>query len=100
MGLPAGWSGFRALAVDPGARGRGIGRILTARCIGEARRARAGAIGIYTSAAMEHARRLYEKVGFRRCPQHDLGAAGRMGHDGAAIGPSSPTSSTFGPWLS
>jgi GNAT superfamily N-acetyltransferase len=73
--LPAGWAGFRALAVDPGARGGGIGRALVERCLARAKEVGAPALGIHTIALLADAVRLYERLGFVRCPEFDLRAA-------------------------
>jgi predicted N-acetyltransferase YhbS len=75
LGLPQGWSGFRKLAVHPRLRGRGIGRSLTQRCIDRARRQHAPTVGIHTVSFMRAARRIYEKMGFRRCPEFDISAS-------------------------
>jgi GNAT superfamily N-acetyltransferase len=72
--LPPGWSGFRALAVHPEARGRGAGRLLVERCIERTREVGAPTLGIHTIALLEDAKRLYERVGFVRCPEFDLRA--------------------------
>jgi GNAT superfamily N-acetyltransferase len=72
--LPAGWAGFRALVVDPDVRGAGIGRALVDRCVERARELRRPTLGIHTVALLTDAVRLYERVGFRRCPEFDLRA--------------------------
>ena len=73
--LPDGWAGFRALAVDPAARGAGIGRALVDHCIRRAREVAAPVLGIHTIHLLADAMRLYERVGFVRCPEYDLRAA-------------------------
>jgi GNAT superfamily N-acetyltransferase len=73
--LPAGWAGFRALVVDPRVRGAGIGRMLVERCIERARELGRPTLGIHTVALLTDAVRLYERVGFTRCPEFDLRAA-------------------------
>jgi GNAT superfamily N-acetyltransferase len=73
--LPAGWAGFRALVVDPRVRGAGIGRALVERCIERARELGRPTLGIHTVALLTNAVRLYERVGFTRCPEFDLRAA-------------------------
>jgi GNAT superfamily N-acetyltransferase len=75
LGLPSGWAGFRKLAVLPEMRGRGLGRALTEACIAAARRCRAPTVGIHTTPFMPAARRMYEAIGFRRCPEFDIGTA-------------------------
>jgi GNAT superfamily N-acetyltransferase len=73
--LPAGWAGFRALVVDPRARGAGIGRALVDRCLDRARELGRPTLGIHTVALLGDAMRLYERLGFTRCPEFDLRAA-------------------------
>ena len=73
--FPAGWAGFRALAVHPVARGRGVGVTLVERCLERAREVGAPALGIHTIAVLDDAVRLYERVGFVRTPAFDLRAA-------------------------
>lgn len=82
MALPGGWAGFRALAVAPAARGRGLGRALVLACAARARAAGARTLAIHTSAAMPAALGLYRSVGFRRCPEHDVDAAALEGFPG------------------
>jgi GNAT superfamily N-acetyltransferase len=72
--LPTGWAGFRALVVHPAARGRGVGRLLVERCIERTREVGAPALGIHTIALLADAMRLYERLGFVRCPEFDLRA--------------------------
>ena len=65
------WPIIRMLVVDPAARGRGLGRLLTEQCVTRARRDGAGAIALHTSPAMAAALGLYLKLGFelqRRLP--------------------------------
>jgi GNAT superfamily N-acetyltransferase len=71
-GLPKGWAGLRALAVDPTARGRGIGRQLAEACVLRAWRIGAPVACLHTSAFHRTARRLYDGMGFVRSPDHDL----------------------------
>lgn len=71
--LPPGWAGFRALAVDPAARGAGVGRLLIERCIEGGRDVGAPTLGIHTIELLADAVRLYER-GFVRCPEFDLRA--------------------------
>jgi GNAT superfamily N-acetyltransferase len=70
--LPAGWSGFRALVVDPAVRGRGVGRLLVERCIERTSEVGAPTLGIHTVGLLEEAIRLYIRLGFVRCPEFDL----------------------------
>ena len=73
--LPAGWAGFRALVVDPCARGAGIGRALVERCFERRRELGGPTLGIHTIALLADAVCLYERLGFSRCPEFDLRAA-------------------------
>lgn len=73
--FPAGWAGFRALVVDPAFRGAGIGRMLVELCLARGRDVGAPALGIHTIALLDDAVKLYERVGFVRCPQFDMLAA-------------------------
>ena len=73
--LPAGWAGFRALVVHPDARGSGMGRRLVEHCVHRAREAGAPALGIHTIELLVDAVRLYERLGFVRCPEFDMPAA-------------------------
>jgi GNAT superfamily N-acetyltransferase len=77
--FPPGWAGFRALVVDPLARGAGIGRRLVECCLDRARGLGSPAVGIHTIAHLADAVRLYERVGFVRCPEFDLRAADVFG---------------------
>jgi ribosomal protein S18 acetylase RimI-like enzyme len=71
-GWPAGWAAFRLLGVRPDARGRGVGRLLTAECIRRARASGCPAIGLHTTELMAVARAMYERIGFERVPAHDF----------------------------
>ncbi len=73
--LPAGWAGFRALVVHPRARGCGIGGTLVQRCIERTRGVGAKTLGIHSISLLADAIRLYERLGFARCPEFDLRAA-------------------------
>jgi GNAT superfamily N-acetyltransferase len=72
--LPTGWAGFRALVVHPRARGCGVGRLLVERCIERTRDVHAPTLGIHSIALLTDAIRLYERMGFARCPEYDLRA--------------------------
>jgi len=71
LGLPVEWAVIRLLAVDPGARGLGLGRCLTEECIARARRDGAKVVGLHTVPEMEVAHGLYERMGFVRDPRYD-----------------------------
>ncbi len=75
IGLPRGWAGLRALAVDPAARGLGLGRRLAEAAIARARAIGAPIICLHNAAFQPQARRLYLDLGFTRCPQYDFDAA-------------------------
>jgi GNAT superfamily N-acetyltransferase len=73
-GEPKGWATFRALSVDPAARGAGIGQRLVGWCIGEARQQEAPAIQMHSAVFQTTAHRLYDRLGFKRRPDLDLDA--------------------------
>jgi GNAT superfamily N-acetyltransferase len=73
--LPGGWAGFRALAVHPCMRGGGIGEALVRGCVERSRDVGAATLGIHTISLLTDAVRLYERLGFVRCPEFDLRAA-------------------------
>jgi GNAT superfamily N-acetyltransferase len=64
-------AGFRMLAVDPAAQGRGAGRLLVEACIERARREGKRRIVLLTTEPMVAAQRLYAGLGFRRAPELD-----------------------------
>jgi ribosomal protein S18 acetylase RimI-like enzyme len=63
---------LRLLAVDVSARDRGVGRALVEACV-----ERTNALGrpmlLHTTQFMPSAARLYERLGFRRAPERDVG---------------------------
>jgi GNAT superfamily N-acetyltransferase len=63
--------GFRMLAVDPSAWGRGVGRALVIECLERARAAGRTRMVIGSTPWMTTAHRIYESLGFRRQPQID-----------------------------
>ena len=69
---PEEWAAIRLLAVDPAARGAGIGRRLTDACLTRARDQCASAMGLHTTAPMAIARTMYEGMGFERVPRYDF----------------------------
>ncbi len=80
LGFPAGWAELRALAVDPAHRGRGVGEALVRACIDLA--CVAGVtLGLHTAEFMAAAVRTYERCGFLRAPDFDLGAEQVLGWD-------------------
>jgi GNAT superfamily N-acetyltransferase len=66
-------AGFRLLAVDPIARGRGIGKLLTLACIDKARQnTNLRQMIIHTTKAMQTAWKMYESIGFKRSADLDF----------------------------
>lgn len=65
-------SAFRFLAVDPSARGLGVGKALVERCLALARQAGHHQLIIHSSAVMTTARRMYDRLGFVRAPDLDF----------------------------
>ena len=70
--FPHGTAGIRATAVDPVARGRGIGRAMVDACIDRAVQARASGVGLHTATFMVAAVAIYERCGFVRTPRYDF----------------------------
>lgn len=62
---------FRMLGVDPSARGRGIGELLTRAVINRARHRGHHRVVLSSDEAMHAAHRLYRRLGFRRLPERD-----------------------------
>ncbi len=62
---------FRMLAVDPAARGRGIGDSLVQACLYRARQQGCTAVVISSLATMRAAHRIYARNGFVRAPERD-----------------------------
>ena len=62
---------FRFLAVDPAARGRGVGRALFEACLARARAAGKRRMALHTTEWMTTARAMYERAGFSREPEGD-----------------------------
>lgn len=65
-------SGFRLLAVDLFARGGGIGKLLTNKCIGKAKDQKNSQVIIHTTMAMQIAWKMYENLGFKRSEYLDF----------------------------
>lgn len=73
--VPPEWGVIRALAVDPTARGRGVGRELVAWCLARAGVEGVPTVGLHTASWMVAARALYEGYGFTLRREFDhLGA--------------------------
>lgn len=68
---PPGSASMRVLAVRPGCRARGHGRLLVGECLRLARERGIARIYLYTGKFMDAARRLYEKMGFVRAVEFD-----------------------------
>lgn len=66
------WPELRLLAVAREARGCGVGEALVHECVRRARTTGAPALGLHTSRSMRVARRMYERLGFVRAPEHDF----------------------------
>lgn len=62
---------FRMLAVDPGARGRGVAEALVRLCIERSHELGYDALVLSSMPTQEQAHRLYERVGFHRTPALD-----------------------------
>ena len=71
-GWPVAWPVIRLLAVDPAARGQGIGRLLAEACVERARGLGAPTLGLHTAPSMTAARAVYEALGFERVPEFDV----------------------------
>lgn len=65
-------AGFRLLAVNPSARGHGIGKQLTMVCIQKAQGGGKHQLIIHTTKAMQTAWAMYESVGFKRAEDLDF----------------------------
>ena len=65
-------SGFRLLAVDPAARGQGIGKLLTNACIQMAKDEKRTQMIIHTTKTMQIAWEMYENMGFKRSKDLDF----------------------------
>ncbi len=62
---------IRALAVDPGAQGAGVGWALVSSVVNQAAAAGVGHLVLCTQTQMRAAHRLYERAGFVRLPERD-----------------------------
>ena len=65
-------AGFRLLAVDESARGKGIGKLLANECINRAKEKKLSQVIIHSTKAMQTAWKMYEKMGFRRSSDLDF----------------------------
>jgi len=82
LGWPPGWASGRALAVHPGARGRGVARALIAATERLAQESGAPVFAFHTASFMTDAIALYDRLGFRRAPEFDFDMAARYGGTG------------------
>lgn len=71
--------GFRMLAVDPAAQGRGIGRALVQHCLDRAAARGRRRVAIHTMIWMEQAQAMYASMGFVRRPDQDVVFPGGIG---------------------
>jgi ribosomal protein S18 acetylase RimI-like enzyme len=69
---------IRMLGVAREARGRGVGEALVRVCIDRARSSGRRRMRLHTRKSMASAHRLYERLGFRRDPDHDWSPAPGM----------------------
>jgi GNAT superfamily N-acetyltransferase len=76
--LEPGTAGLRMLAVDPAAQGAGVGRALVEATLELCRRRGLRRLSLHTHEIFEHARRLYESMGFQRTPDRDVRTSGGM----------------------
>ena len=67
----AGEGEFRMLAVAPHAQGQGVGEALVRHVLDRFREEGAVAVVLSTTPGMVSAHRLYERLGFGRCPERD-----------------------------
>ncbi len=71
-------AGFRMLAVDAAAQGRGIGEALTRWCLDRAGADGRAAVVLHTTDYMQAAQRLYRRLGFERFTDLDHSIDGRF----------------------
>ncbi len=69
--LEPGEAAIRMLAVDPAARGRGVGTALAAACIARAREDGRAGVFLHTLPYMRAAQAIYARLGFTRRPDRD-----------------------------
>ncbi len=62
---------FRMLAVDPSARGRGVGQALVELCLRRSRELGYVGVRMSTMDRMTSAHRVYQRLGFTRLPEDD-----------------------------
>lgn len=71
---------FRMLAVEPAARGRGVGETLVRAVLDRARRLPASRVVLCSRQDMLDARSLYLRLGFRRLPERDFSVPNLLLH--------------------
>ena len=76
---PSDWAGIRTVAVEPSARGLGIGRRLVQHCIERSRALGAKAVCLHSAQFQAAAIVMYERVGFRRAREFDCDAGEFVG---------------------
>lgn len=65
-------SGFRLLGISNSARGLGLGKALTLKCIERTKELKADQLIIHTTNAMKPAWKMYEDIGFKRSDDLDF----------------------------
>lgn len=72
---------LRLLLVEPNARGRGVGKMLVARCVAFAREAGYRRVVLWTQSVLVSARGIYKAAGFRmlRTEEHEMFGAKVVG---------------------
>ena len=65
-------AGFRLLAVDPSARRKGVGNLLTHECIRKTKEKNLSQVIIHSTKAMQTAWSMYESMGFKRSEDLDF----------------------------
>jgi GNAT superfamily N-acetyltransferase len=79
LGWPRGWATGRGLAVDPAARGHGVGRAVVRSVERRAHDDDASVFALHTAGFMRHAITLYAGLGYVRAPELDLDLAELLG---------------------
>lgn len=84
LGLPDGAAYVRGVAAAPGREGEGIAAALMAVCAERAGASGATDVYLHTTSFMTRAVHLYERLGYRRTPDHDTDS---REHYGLAVEP-------------